>query len=359
MTQEPIVGSVPTRIATKEKQARDIKQLKKYARYVIVISASGIVEVIDNGHLVEKQERYAPLIVVIGLACQDNAIDEVVLLEIGYHRARPYSRVHQHRNRVLLFERIPARALIESEMRIIFPQLMECFEQILLETRKHWKIKDRWWPKNGGHERERGVQFTVRITDQWLYQQFLRQYTLYMGEYVMRKYARWISGHLRHCSYNRYSGKYPRKAREVWSSLKGSSYIKNSLMRETLLQRIGPRTLVESILRDVGGLTLDWDNEMELVFGRGAFVIGNPLPHLQIYKTPDQPRQEKGAHAKNCARFEVMFERNWREEHEPGNKPRFSPTPQQEVQVDDYWEPDENWVPVHHTEGGDYDDYPF
>lgn len=272
------------------------------ARFVLCIADHGAVTVINNHFLVVKS---IPLIAVTAVRMTPLGLRQVSVLEIGYQRARPYSRVHTARNRLRLERRSPSFELSESEFRLVYPEILRCLRQVLNETIARWKSSEPWWICRGRPPVERGVEITIRRDDRWLYEALMREHVRFFRDYYMRRYVKWINNKLRNSKYNQYRT-YGPNVREVVQSIQRSAYFSDPALRATLLGLCRKRALIVSALRDLSGIHV---------------MNGDPLPpwshpdRLQPAATPlffrmtlDQPKGGRGSHATGCARFEVFYE---------------------------------------------------
>lgn len=332
----------------KARLARDVARHKEFSRFVIVFDQSGQATLIDNGFRQSEGLEMISLIAVIGpVHYWGEAIPEAVLLEIGYRRTRPYRPVQSG---IFSRERFPVGELTAEQVQVVYPIIQDCLQAILIETRAKWKNKGRWFASYGANVIEKGIQITVHRRDRWLYTQLLREHAAYFERIFLRKYAKWIRDLLKTSKYNRYAPKqYGPKARKVGESLRNSRYFKEPLLLETLLRMVGRRTLVESILMDLyGHLVHEEDPERDAVYFDDHHPALPQKPHLWIYKTLDQPKDNgHKAHAKGCIRFEVILETGWIQGIE-GERDCNYPFPQRE---------EEDFI---EKEGRDYgDDCPF
>lgn len=274
--------------------------LREEARYVIRSASSGVT-VIDNHFLVTNS---IPLIVVTAVRPTPQGPREVSVLEIGYRRARPYSRVHKARNRLRLERRSPHFEIEESEFRLVYPEIIRCLQTVLDETRARWKSTGPWWIARGRPPVERGVEITVRADDHRLHEAFMREHVRFFQEYYLRRYANWINRRLRYSKYNQYRT-YGPNVKKVVESLSGSSYFEDLALREVLLTLCPKRMLIESAFRDL--------RETNLTTGVALPPWSRPdrrqpsAAPLFFRKTLDQPNGNRG-HAQGCVRFEVFYD---------------------------------------------------
>lgn len=199
--------SAKCRAENVEKLRRDTENLKKYARFVLVLEG-GRVRVIDNVERRSKGLPYAKVIAVLGTAQHgDVELPESVLMEVGYRRTRPYARSEEHlkdKNGNCLHERWKitsrrrVRELLREELALVYPHIAECMASIVIEHRSLWKTKGPWWVDGPGPV-ERGIHFTVAECDVHMFRQMVLQDIAY------RK-RRYISGHARRVA--RFLGKY-------------------------------------------------------------------------------------------------------------------------------------------------------
>lgn len=295
----------------KARVVRDAERHRTFSRFVIILDpVSALAQVIDNGDRIAAGQPWLPLIAVLGPADYlGDFFPEAILLEIGYRRTRPYRQTNCG---IFPRERMPIRHLTPKQMREVWPVLLQCFEQIVLETRARWTHKGRWFTPPTGHPLiEKGVQFTIHRDDRLAHLQFLREHNRYFKEVFLPRYALWINGQLRGYRYNRYTH-YGQKARAVSESLQNSRYFKEPLLLETLLQMVEKPTLLQSILSDLGSYlhTVD-DEELELVYWQEP-PAAEFSPTLYFYKTLDQPEPGHRKQAQGCKRFEIVLESKYR-----------------------------------------------
>jgi hypothetical protein len=270
------------------------------ARFVIRITSHGVT-VIDNHLLVTDS---IPLIVVTAVRQTPRGPKEVSVLEIGYQRARPYSRVHKARNRLRLERRSPSYEVSEPEFRLVYPEILRCLQTVLDETRARWRSTEPWWIQRGRPPVERGVEITVREDDLWLHEAFMREHVRFFRDSYLRRYAGWINHQLRHSKYNQYRT-YGPNVKRVVESIRGSVYFKDPTLRDVLLARCSKRMLIESAFRDL--------HHVHLTTGVARppwLYIDRRQPSaapLFFRKTLDQPNGNQG-HAQGCVRFEVFYD---------------------------------------------------
>lgn len=134
------------------KDEKDVRCLKKLARFVIEIDEANNISVTNNQSLVIRGERYAPIISVV-VAYSDGKTSTVPALEIGYKRARPYRRVHKNRNKILIQTRKADYQLSVEQFKVVYPYILKCLETILIETRMNWKTSEPWFYNGRYYER--------------------------------------------------------------------------------------------------------------------------------------------------------------------------------------------------------------
>ncbi len=274
-----------------------MRVLHREARFVLRVTGVGV-EIINNHLLVTDS---IPLIVVTALRPTVQGLREVSVLEIGYQRARPYSRVHRNRNRLRLERRSPQFAVTESEFRLAYPEILRCLQTVLDETRGRWKSVETWWV--GSRPVERGVEITVREDDHWLHEAFMREHVRFFRDRWLPRYAAWINSKLRYSKYNQYRT-YGPNVQEVVESLGRSTYLDDPALRAVLLSLCRKRMLIESAFRDLRNVHLTTGQvPPPWVYPDRRQPVAAPL---FFRKTLDQPRAGQG-HAQGCVRFEVFY----------------------------------------------------
>lgn len=307
-----------------EKLQRDARNIRQYARFVIVLNGQQA-EVIDNGHLKKSGLPYAKLIAVLGpVEYKGVSLEESVLMEIGYSRTRPYTQLEERpvdKNgrrsscRWFLKGRARVGSVSNEDFQRVYPIMVRCMEQVVLECRENWGTKGPWYVDGPG-EVERGIYFTVSHSDEFLYQQFVREDVRYRKNKYIRNHADWILGRL--LSGYKYLYYPPRQlksfanARRVVELLSQEHY--TPLYRVALCEcfRAGTkqRALIELII-ETFNIDVSLNDQEKHVLGRGQC----PLPRLKnlwCYRPPTQPR----VHAQGSSVFEIILERNYREQNE-------------------------------------------
>lgn len=318
----------PVRVATLGKIQRDGENIKRFARFVIVLR-NGVPELIDNGKLWRHAQPFARLVAVLGPVCLGGTtVPESVLLEIGYSRARPYAPLEQvmvgratGKGGVSLSEtwtlpeRIRARRMSDSELQIVYPMIERCMTEIVLECRETWKSKDRWWVPGPGRV-EGGIRFTFDKADRSLYRQVLLEDIRFRKDRYIRGHARRIRrliGHYRHAEYSeRQLGRFT-GVEKVVDLFREMTY-DNLFYRRVLLECFRQGSLVRELLERMSRmfrLHLEGGGEY------AAVVYDEEGPSLGLWKNIrarviDQPR----VHAKHGVVFEITLERSYRERNE-------------------------------------------
>jgi len=316
------------RTRRRTKSNSDVQTLKRLARFVIVVKPDLTTTLIDNGH----RALTVPLIVVVGTIHDHSDVQySGSLLEIGYNRARPYRRIHINKNKVLVWARNPKPQLSKQQIAVVYPKILECLEMVLIETRQRWKTKDAWWAN--GRLVERGVQITVDTTDSWLHREFLRENVRYFQSCWFPRYRRWINRRLLYTKTNRFPC--GPSAQKAIDSIAASGYAKSPILLEALLRIVEKRSVIEGALIRMNMFHHLTSDEVSFVFNEDNWVKLASPQNFFIWHTLDQPTDGKGIHAKNCARFEVLFDR----EREPRTYLTAIP----------------EWKEVHLTEGQKHD----
>ncbi len=280
--------------------------LHREARFVLRITDGGITVI--NNHVLETDS--IPLIVVTAVRLTRHGLREVSVLEIGYQRARPYSRVHKHRNRLRLERRSPDFTLTEQEFWLVYPKIIDCLRAVLDDTQSRWQSTESWFVPGRRLPVERGVEITVRSEDHSLLVALMREHVRFFRVYILRRYAAWINRKLRYSKYNRYQN-YGPNVREVVESLQQSTCFRDGTLREVLLGLCHKRMLIESAFRDL--------YQEQLTTGQQQFPWlesdrrQKPATPLCVRMTLDQP-SGRGTHAQGCVRFEIVYDPRARKE---------------------------------------------
>lgn len=329
---------------TKPKLFSDTVALRKHARFVIELDEYGGYKFIDNTN---SEELTIPLIVVLGYICdQDGKIYPASLLEIGLRRTRPYRASRMGKRNHVLQDRNSKYQLQKHQFELVYPKILECLELFLNETRSEWKNPDSWFV--GSKLIERGVQLTVHKEDQMLCQALLREAVRYMDVAITPSSARFLNkqlGRYRTAVYT-HAGAGITKAVD---SMMASSYLKHPLWFEVVMRCVEKRTLLESALLNLHGFYNEPSLETELVFGRTLAEVPE-AKDLFFWHTIDQPGKKKGDHAKDCLRFEVLFDR--------ANPDKAFAALQDQTNIDLPDWPDEEWENKDYDQS-DLDDIPF
>lgn len=297
---------------TLAKLRRDAANLKKHARFVLILKGSEI-ELIDNAELREKGIPYAKLIVILGPACQ---LSEAVLMEVGYCRTRPYRQVEEKiveesgkptGKRWCIKGRHKARSLSEEEFMLIYPHLALCIKQVVDEHTSSWApgSKGLWWLKRFGDVRMsvfRGIHFTVSNSDEPLCLQLMCEDMAYRKKRYIDNHVRWVSRMLKtyRCAY--YAPKRLRsyaRAQRIVQLLSRAHYVQ--LYRMVFLNSFANRQK-----RTVLDLIVDsFEVDLTLTELEQRALAHQALPNpagMQCYCPPDQPKK----HGRNTMLFEFF-----------------------------------------------------
>ncbi len=315
------------RVVTPEKLDRDGKKLLKYARFAIVFS-DGKPQLIDNGFRRKGGLPYAKLIVVLA-PCEHGGrlIPHADVLEIGYSRTRPYmqmeSRLHNDGDRLtgrwFIKERIRQRVISNDEIVLVYPIILECMAEIVLECREDWKVKKAWWVDGPGLI-ERGIYFTFSKSDRVLYRQMLIEDIYYRRTKYISRHASNIDYWLRRYQQSFYTSNELKSFVGAQKVAELLSRYDTLFYRQVLLRSFGQRTKVRELVERIGwvfdlGLDKETD-ESELVWGNGPKVHLPRMTATHGYRVPHQPKDCPGNHASGCAIFEIILERNYRAQYE-------------------------------------------
>lgn len=324
-----MLAAAGCRKATPEKIESDVENVCRYARFAIVLK-EGVPHLIDNGQLFRSDKPFARIIVVVGPLYQkgerSHEPTETVLLEIGYSRTRPYSRVEYHykqsngerqRNgRWYLKERTRVRGISDSELQTIYPVIEQCMAAIVLECREHWKHKERWWVSGPGLV-DRGIYFTIDKSDHTLYRQVLLEDIRFRKDEYIHGHARRIRrlvGHYRYPDYSRQQLERFSGVGKVVELLREQTY-DDPFYRRVLLECFKPGSHIREILERMNRF---FDLQMMNSCDEYARVVyeedGLKLPLWQAVRA--RLVQQPMWHAKNGLVFETILERRYREIHE-------------------------------------------
>ena len=308
------------RIVTLNKLKNDVQVLRKYARFVLVLDEHGDVEVVDNEKLFSEGSPYASLIVVVGpQEYKGEKLEETVLLEIAYNRARPYLRIQfkQETPRININARQRVRTLEEEEIKRVYPYILQCMRAIVLERRMQWSVKEPWSRPGSGGNIERGIRFSVHKSDEWLYRQMLVEHIRFVREWYMHKHEYMIYKLLKRFRFVRYS--YEQLVsyagvRQVLGIFSGEAYTR-TLHVVALLSSVSRRVLVEGILVAFGKEVKTLDQEARVFLEPEPFPL-QPMEDLRCYVLPERTggRWKQGGEA--CAVVEIGLERRFRERYE-------------------------------------------
>lgn len=290
--------------ASLAKSERDVLRLKELARFVIEINKNGNVSINNNRSRITRGEHYASIISVVAPFFRGKKMYTVPMLEIGYKRARPYKRVHEKRNKILIQTRNANHQLSVEQFETVYPYILNCLEIILMETTMRWKTNEPWFIN--GQCYERGVQITIAKNDVLLYQAMLQESIHYFYAAIIGKYVHWLNKRLKHSQFEHYSN-YGPSVKRAAASVMRSSFITNPFWMEVLLSKIKKSSLLRNALYDIYGYFPEKSLEVELTFHSKTKPN---LPHpknLFIWHTPNQPANKKGGHAVGCGRFEILF----------------------------------------------------
>ena len=305
-------------VQDQDKLARDVAKVESYARFVIAIQG-GEVTLIDNKYRVKKLP-YMRIIAVTGFE-NDDTSDKRVLLEIGYRRSRPYQQIEEScslniskTGRWHIKGRKKTRTLSDEEMNLVYPSIVRCMADIVLETRETWECKESWYLPGQGLV-ERGVYFTFHLDDALLCRHMLLEDSDYRCARYIHHHAGCVRYWLRRYKQSYYSSKELRSfvgVRKVASLI--HEHYSDALYREVLFKSIiSKRPHLEGILN---AIVLQYDlptcnDDMKLFLGDGDWV----LPRMEIVycrRIFDQPKK----HAQGCLVFEIMLSDDFRERYE-------------------------------------------
>ncbi len=311
-------SSVAKKKSEQGKLARDVVRVESYARFVITIQG-GEVLLIDNKYRVKKLP-YMRIIAVTGFE-NDDASDKRVLLEIGYSRSRPYQQIEESSfpsiagtGRWCIKERKKTRTLSDEEMSLVYPSIVRCMADIVLETRETWECKESWYIPGQGLV-ERGVYFTFHLDDALLCRHMLFEDRDYRCARYIHHHAGCVRYWLRRYKQSYYS---PKELRSFVGVKKVASLMREHysdvLYRKALFKSIiSKRPHLEGIL---DAIVLQYElptcnDDIKLFLGDGDWV----LPRMEIVycrRIFDQPKK----HAQDCLVFEIMLSDDFRERHE-------------------------------------------
>ena len=293
---------------TYEKYERDIEALERYARFVITIEDNGTIRITSNYRRIIEVSHIVPLIAVVAPVLGAGRMFRASVLEIAYRRSRPYSRVESPNGRLLLQRRDASFALTKEQFALVYSVLLSCLEKVLTETRARWKSDDARFVNGTCYER--GVQITVRTSDDMLAGALLRESAHYFRlVFLKSNWVFWLNERLKYTTM--YAGNptgYGPQVRKAASSVALSTMSKRPFWRETMLRLVKKRNLLENALLYLHGIHHVWDAETHLAYGGDDLELP-AADGILFWHTPDQPTDEKGRHAQGCIRFEVLFDR--------------------------------------------------
>ncbi len=307
---------------TLEKLQRDAQNIRQYARFVIVLNGQQV-EVIDNGHLRKEKLPYAKLVAVLGpVEHKGVSLKESVLMEIGYSRTRPYAQLEERPKdkngdrsgrRWFLKGRARVGNLSDKDFSLVYPIVAQCMEQIVLECRENWGTKGPWYV-NGPGEIERGIYFTVSHSDELLYRQLVCEDVRYRKQKYIVDHAVWIRSLLGKYKSSYYTAKQLKgfaKARIVAELLSQRHYTPfyRAVLLSCLTAGSHVRILFESII-EIFNIDISLTDQEAYALERDRHLPW--LKNLRCYRPPIQP----SVHAQGSSVFEIILERNYREQNE-------------------------------------------
>ena len=312
------------REVTFNKLVRDADNLRTYARFVILLKEGSQIEVIDNGNRRTQGLPYAKIIAVLGpVQHEGQALEESVLLEIGYSRTRPYAQLEVHLKnedgqcsgqRWFLKPRSRVQDLSDEELVRVYPHIVQCVTAVVLEQRDTWLKKGTWWVSRCG-EVERGIYFTVSQSDELLHRKFALEDVRYRKNRYIRRHAgwiRWLLGRYKYSSYTPIQIRAFTKARCIADMLKQDHYTpfyRNVLCR-CLAKGSHSRKLLDLVI-ETFGINVSLTEQEARMFEPTAVSLPW-LVNLQCYRPPEQPT----VHACGSTVFELSLERRYREQNE-------------------------------------------
>lgn len=309
------------RVVTLGKIERDAKNMRQYARFVIVLE-KGIPRVIDNGHLFRAAQPFAHLIAVLGpVRYQGVLVDETVLLEIGYFRTRPYMQLEERKKsgsgRWFLKGRVRVRKISDHEFQAVYPLIEQCLAQVVLERRETWKpeSREKRYLKNGAGWVERGLRCTVDKTDQLLYRQVLAEDIRYRRE----KYIGWHVWCINRWIGRYKTGKSDKQIRGLIGVQKAAELIasknyRNPAYRQALVESFPPNSRTRLLLERMDSLFslgLEEESEEVRLLKRLRAKVLNSFQSIRL-RVVNQPK----VHANGSIVAEVTLERKFRENNE-------------------------------------------
>lgn len=321
-------GASRPRRTTVGKLKRDAEKIKECARFVLLLSESGTVDVIDNGARRAQGMPYVRTVSVLGPANYDGKfLPECNLLEVGYSRTRPYANTQMYLDiglsrsgdencvpRRHVNHRPRVRPLSEGDTARAYPYIVECIQTIVQELTEQWR-ETTWYARKEPHEAkglrfECGIYFTVSHADQMLHTQFGIEDVRHRKERYISRHASWIrSLFWSYASF--YTTKQLQrfaKARRVADLLMKRHY--TPFYRQILFnhfeadsrERILLDSIAEAFNVDVSSLT---EHEAQVLIPSPIRLM--PLENLRCYRPPKQPT----VHAKGATVFEIFLEREY------------------------------------------------
>lgn len=313
------------RRVTCAKLKRDVENLRKYARFVIVLNET-FVEVVDNIERRNKKLPFAKLIAIIGPAEHEGIFfNESLLMEVGYSNTRPYKQTELWVKRedgsfiksLTLKQRPRVRKISDDELSLTYPHIVQCMTTIVLEQRAGWMIKEPWFV-SGARYVERGIFFTISRTDALMHRQMVLEDVRYRKWKYIYHHASWIRARLGALKSSYYTSKQLKsfaRIRNVAQMLSNGHY--TAFYRAVLCRQFAEgthvRCLLDSIMEvfhiDVS-LSDEESNTLDAVLVLPKFV------NIRCYRPPVQPRMQPRAHGQGSSIFEVVLERKYREKNE-------------------------------------------
>ena len=247
-------GTVPSLLSVGNRTA----EIRECARFVVVMERDGSVTVIDNGYRLERKLPCAYMIAVVGWTVHEGVETETVLLEMTYHKHRPYREICSRtlpdpggRSRWRIRPRTRIARLTPDDIDKVYPELCACIRSIVLECRWYWKSKAKRFIKGRSFDFHAGIFFTVSLEDEWLYRQLILEYDRYMERVGV------ITRHIRCIGW--WIGKHSLKMLEQRSNLKGAvklaemlGYYQDPIHQALMLYRLGEKELLREKLLLVG-----------------------------------------------------------------------------------------------------------
>lgn len=303
------------KLASLEKSERDVENLKKYARFVIILK-DGHVRLIDNVDLVNKKLPYAKIVAILGTVHYgDVELPEGILMEVGFCRTRPYARVEERLKdqkagqRWTITSRRRIRELSKEEFALVYPHIVECMTSIVIEHRSLWKTKGSWWVDGPGPI-ERGIHFTVAERDVHMFRQMVLEDIAY-------KKRRYISGHARRVA--RFLGPYKRsyyspkqlkrfgRVRDIRELLHQPHY--SPFYREVLRRCFKKGSHIQLLLDAIAEtfrIDISVSEQDEVVLDTKPVLLKSSKIACQ------RPKRQRTLHARDAGVFEVFLKKIYR-----------------------------------------------